>query len=793
MNYPTGLTRTYEIYEQIGAGGGGTVYRGMHKTMRKDVVIKKLKGTASTSIQDYRTEVDILKNLKHSYLPQVIDFIDSSEGIFTVMDFIPGRTLQDMLDEKHHFTEKEVLKYTKQLCEALDYLHSRKPAIIHGDIKPDNVMITPDGNVCLIDFNISGVLEGKGATTFGYTPGYSAPEQAMAFEQLKKQLMADLTQKRKSEMQQDKKKPVQKSGIDKTELLSSNNDKTVLMSEETDKTVLLSSESDTTVLLSDEVDKTVLLSSDTDKTVLLSEETDRTVLLGDSVTSTGQENAWQKAAVAREDWSIETLAEEKKVSGISIDKRSDIYSLGATMYTLLTGTMRNPKDKKLVLTNVSSGFCVVLGKALDYSPEKRYQDAGKMLQAVLMVHKKDKRYRRMLHRQELTLILLFLLVGASVYSIAEGSKRMAIEKEDKYEALVDELWQAANNETDEEDFAAKYNEAVALFPEYLDAYYMKAYYLHEQQDIKVTAKYIDEVLSIPVVENEELRGNLYYLYGDCYFRMEDYLKAEFYYERAVQLTPFNAEVYRDYAITLIYLDKPEKAEKLLETAISYKLGKADVLMVQGELARMSGQTDKALECFDGVLQETKDEYMKQRAFIMASKTLETVGTADALKEAVKWLEQAAQELSMSNRVLIYERLVQNYITLGELENDDVHYVRAVEVMEQIVSMNWDTYLTYSNTVILCQRMGKLDEAILWAGQMKQKYPMHFMTYVRLCYLEIEKQNLKENADRSYEAFAEYYKMANEYYKKSVSGNVTNAEMLQLEQVYQQILDGGWIQ
>ena len=207
---------------------------------------------------------------------------------------------------------------------------------------------------------------------------------------------------------------------------------------------------------------------------------------------------------------------------------------------------------------------------------------------------------------------------------------------------------------------------------------------------------------------------------------------------------------------------------------------------------MSGQKDKALECFDGVLRETTDEYMKQRAFIMAGKTLEAVGTAEALKEAVKWLEQAAQELSMSNRLLIYERLVQDYITLGELENGNAHYVRAVEVMEEIVSMNWDTYLTYNNAVILCQRMGKLDEAMLWVGQMKPKYPAHFMTYVRLCYLEVEKQNQKENADRSYEAFAEYYQKAKEYYEKSVSGNVTNAEMLQLEQTYQQIVDGGWI-
>ena len=133
MNYPVELTQTYEIYEQIGAGGGGTVYRAVHKRLQKTVVIKKLKG-AATSIQDCRTEVDILKNLRHSYLPQVIDFIECSEGIFTVMDFIPGQSLQNMLDARYAFSEKEVLKYTRQLCEALDYLHSQNPPIVRVQV-----------------------------------------------------------------------------------------------------------------------------------------------------------------------------------------------------------------------------------------------------------------------------------------------------------------------------------------------------------------------------------------------------------------------------------------------------------------------------------------------------------------------------------------------------------------------------------------------------------------------------------------------------------------------------------
>ena len=80
MNYPQELTQTYEFYEQIGAGGGGTVYRSKHKWLQKNVVFKKLKGSA-TSIMDCRTKVDILKNLRHSYLPQVLDFMSDAAFI----------------------------------------------------------------------------------------------------------------------------------------------------------------------------------------------------------------------------------------------------------------------------------------------------------------------------------------------------------------------------------------------------------------------------------------------------------------------------------------------------------------------------------------------------------------------------------------------------------------------------------------------------------------------------------------------------------------------------------------
>lgn len=756
MTYPSDLTNTYEIYEEIGAGGGGTVYRAVHKRLQKTVVLKKLKGSV-TKIMDCRTEVDILKNLRHSYLPQVLDFIESSEGIFTVMDFIPGKSLQKMLDEGHKFTEKEVLKYTRQLCEALQYLHVQNPPIIHGDIKPDNIMVTPEGNICLIDFNISGVLEDKGAVTFGYTPGFSAPEQAEAFEEMRRKLHQG------TPAQKERKK----GQLKKTEAMGSG----------------------TAIMGGTEImGRTEMMGGVRGGTEIMPEDAYKEV-------AAAEEPVWrgtiQQDVEEVPEPQEKPATESMKFPGISIDKRSDVYSVGATVYTLLTGEIRRPKDKKLVIDNVSNGFLVVLAKALAYAPDKRYSDAGKMLQAVVSVHKKDKKYRSLLVRQAFTFVLLFALAGVSVFCISEGKQKMAQEKIDRYEALVDEMQEGIGQGVAEDVFEEAYEEAVELFPERLDAYYEKAHYLYVMKGTEETEVFIDKVIEIPVVENQEIRSNLYFLYADCYFRREEYGAAEFYYRKSIELFSANPEVYRDYAITLTYLGKTEEAEAVLKKAKAIGLAEADIYMVQGELTRSSGRYEEAIECFRTVLEETKDDYMKQRAYVMLSKTYGAIGTTEALLSDVESLKMAVQDLELGSRVLVYERLVQDYITLGEKEKKDSYYEGAIEALEEIVSMNWATNQTYSNAIILNQRMGKLDAATEWAEKMLQKYPEHYMTYVRLCYLEVEKQSEKVNEDRDYTSFAAYYEKAKECYKKQMSGNVTNSEMLQLEETYKEIEEGNW--
>ena len=165
----------YQIIREIGKGGTGVIYLGYHLRLQKQIVIKKIKEDFTGRV-NVRAEADILKKLHHTYLPQVYDFLAVGTGIYTVMDYIPGHDLQYYLDNGYSFPEKTVIRWMKQLCEVLCYLHTQKPKILHSDIKPGNIMITDQGNVCLIDFNIS--LDGETSKELqGISRYYAAPEQ----------------------------------------------------------------------------------------------------------------------------------------------------------------------------------------------------------------------------------------------------------------------------------------------------------------------------------------------------------------------------------------------------------------------------------------------------------------------------------------------------------------------------------------------------------------------------------------------------------------------------------------
>ena len=166
----------YSSIRPLGEGGMGTLYRAHKDSLDVDVVIKRVKQKFKGRM-DERAEANILKTLKHKYLPRIYDVIESPSGyVYTIMDMIPGENMQTYVKTHGPVSQKLAYRWACQLCEVIAYLHSQVPPILHCDIKPSNIMITPNEDICVIDFNTSLVFS-KGVLAIGATPGYAAPEQ----------------------------------------------------------------------------------------------------------------------------------------------------------------------------------------------------------------------------------------------------------------------------------------------------------------------------------------------------------------------------------------------------------------------------------------------------------------------------------------------------------------------------------------------------------------------------------------------------------------------------------------
>ncbi len=175
------LHKRYRIVEILGQGGMGSVYRAVDENLGVDVAVKENLFTTDEYARQFRLEAVILANLRHTNLPRVTDhFVISDQGQYLIMDYIDGEDLRQRMERVGTISDEEAILVGAAMADALQYLHTRKPVIIHRDIKPGNVRISKDGHIYLVDFGLAKLVKGSQATTTGaraMTPGYSPPEQ----------------------------------------------------------------------------------------------------------------------------------------------------------------------------------------------------------------------------------------------------------------------------------------------------------------------------------------------------------------------------------------------------------------------------------------------------------------------------------------------------------------------------------------------------------------------------------------------------------------------------------------
>lgn len=179
LNVNTILQNRYQIIRLLGAGGMGAVYLARHLALNQNVALKECYSTDVAAATQFQTEATILARLSHPNLPRVTDFFVETNGMrYLVMDYIEGQDLDQLIQQRGALVEQESLTWMHQIFNAAQYLHENR--VIHRDIKPQNIIITPQGKAMLVDFGIAKIIVTGRHTISGaqgmVSPGYASPE-----------------------------------------------------------------------------------------------------------------------------------------------------------------------------------------------------------------------------------------------------------------------------------------------------------------------------------------------------------------------------------------------------------------------------------------------------------------------------------------------------------------------------------------------------------------------------------------------------------------------------------------
>ena len=178
------LQNRYRIVKQIGQGGMGAVYFATDERFGSTVAVKQTFFDDPALRKAFEREAHLLNHLRHTALPKVSDHFTENDGQFLVMDFIEGSDISELLHQRNGaFPLADVLRWADELLDALDYLHTHEPPVVHRDIKPQNLKLTSRGQIVLLDFGLAKGTSTQtranitAASVFGYSRNYAPLEQ----------------------------------------------------------------------------------------------------------------------------------------------------------------------------------------------------------------------------------------------------------------------------------------------------------------------------------------------------------------------------------------------------------------------------------------------------------------------------------------------------------------------------------------------------------------------------------------------------------------------------------------
>src|SRR5919198_3450863 len=175
------LQGRYVLHETIGRGSLATVYRATDTTLDRAVAVKLLHPHLCRDARFVERFLEMQRRIARLFHPHLVTIFDAGtadEGCFVVMEYVPGGSLRDLLADRQRLPVAEVVRIVGQVAEALQLLHDE--GIVHGEIKPTNILLEEDGSAKLVDFGIAHLATTTGVVkteTLAATAAYLAPER----------------------------------------------------------------------------------------------------------------------------------------------------------------------------------------------------------------------------------------------------------------------------------------------------------------------------------------------------------------------------------------------------------------------------------------------------------------------------------------------------------------------------------------------------------------------------------------------------------------------------------------
>lgn len=757
MSVELGLGPAGQDYEDIrplnSKAGMSDLFRAHKKGMNIDVVIKRVQRKVQSNI-DEKNESEILKKLKHQYLPQIYDIIPGEDGyLYTVMDLIEGVNLQDYVKKHGPITQKQVHLWGCQLCEAVQYLQEekeQKPTIIHCDIKPSNVMVTKNGDICLIDFGTSLISHGNMQASAFLTKGYAAPEQHYLART---------------------KRNIRKGYASYVEEAIGAKKAEAAIAEET--------------VLADQ-EETILAQNGSDETLLAPESASIRSAAAVGCTKTDGEGP-QKP-------------DNEGKKRIRISKATDIYAIGATLYYAVTAkrpeeSIKDVEPLRALKPAVSDSIIAIIDRAMQKEPEKRFKDATAMLEALHNVDQMDRSYQRYIVQKRLLTAGLGIALLLSISSTAYGFYQMRLERENTYLNIISQAEEAKAG-GDYEEGRTLLEKAIQQQPTRPDAYMDLAVLLYQQGQYQAAIDVLADAVQSRNLKldgmSEAEQGEFYYVQGSCLYESKQYKKAIEALSRAVELSSETTAYYRSLAIALANNDQIEEAQLVLQELAQKGASSSDCDIVSAEIAAMQGQYKTAMTLYKKVFRETDDQQLLSHAYLMAAQLSED---NEDLPEAVSILEQAQKVLATNYSVLQRTMLADLYgqMAIQNPEQKAEYYEKAEKLLLELIESGMGTLATRLNMASVQQAMGNYEKAEQYLLELEQLYPQDYRVEMQLAYLYIDWQGTMDVEKRNYEQALMYYISAKEKYQQALANGQEDQNMAVLTNLISQLQSSGWLE